>query len=253
MNRREKKALVRGDVVIVGVDVGKKKHWARIYNNEGLDVLSSFGIKNTKEDFQCLESKIARAQKQESASRVVIGMEPTGHYWKPLAWYLWERGYQLVAVNPYHVKQSKEIEDNSPSKTDRKDAGLIADLVWQGKFQHCILLEGDYAELRNLSVARSRQIKNLNSALNQLRAILDEYFPEYQAVFKYLTGNASLWVLRNVPFPKDVLKLNKEELIFSLKAATSNRVGEKRAEKLIKAAKNSIGLEVGLTGARTRL
>ncbi|GAW92209.1 hypothetical protein KKC1_13670, partial [Calderihabitans maritimus] len=32
MKKAEKKASVTGDVIIVGVDIAKKKHWARIYN-----------------------------------------------------------------------------------------------------------------------------------------------------------------------------------------------------------------------------
>ena len=35
----------------------------------------------------------------------------------------------LVVVNPYHVKQIKELDDNSPRKTDWKDSKTIAKLV----------------------------------------------------------------------------------------------------------------------------
>ncbi|GAW93405.1 IS110 family transposase, partial [Calderihabitans maritimus] len=129
-----------------------------------LDVVKPFSFQNTKDGFYRLVSKILKAKEIEQASRVVIGMEPTGHYWKPLAWFLTEQGYPVVIVNPLHVKRSKEMEDNSPGKTDRKDAGIIADLVSQGKFQHCILPKGIYAELRNLYVARQQQRRKLNSS-----------------------------------------------------------------------------------------
>ncbi|MCS3915681.1 hypothetical protein M2349_000822 [Caldanaerobacter subterraneus subsp. tengcongensis MB4] len=53
-------------------------------------------------------------------------------------------------------------------------------------------------------------------------------------------GKAAIWVLRNCPFPSIILKLSKEEIAGKLKKATSNKVGMKRAEKLIEAAKKSI-------------
>ena len=42
-------------------------------------------------------------------------------------------GISVVQVNPYAVKQTKEVEDNSQLKDDRKDPKLIANLVkgWQ--------------------------------------------------------------------------------------------------------------------------
>ena len=40
----------------------------------------------------------------------------------------------VVQVNPYAVKQTKEVEDNSQLKDDTKDPKLIANLVKDGNF-----------------------------------------------------------------------------------------------------------------------
>ena len=37
-------------------------------------------------------------------------------------------------VNPYSVKQTKELDDNSQSKNDRKDLKVIAKLVTEGRY-----------------------------------------------------------------------------------------------------------------------
>ena len=58
---------------------------------------------------------------QNRKSQIVLGLEPTGHYWFALAAWLITAGISAVQVNPYAVKQSKEIEDNSQLKDDRKD------------------------------------------------------------------------------------------------------------------------------------
>lgn len=175
------------------------------------------------------------------------------HYFKPLAWFLKERGYTVVIVNPYHVKKAKEMEDNSQAKNDRKDAGIIAHLVKEGRFLSCILPEGVYAELRVLNRARQQQKKKLGSALCELEAILDEYFPELPRVFKNLLGKAASFILRNRPFPSDILKAGLEQLTEELKKASSGRVGKKRAQALVAIAQESIGVKQGIEGARVKL
>ena len=43
-------------------------------------------------------------------------------------------GIKFVVVNPMHVKKSKELDDNSPTKNDVKDAKVIAQLVKDGRY-----------------------------------------------------------------------------------------------------------------------
>ncbi len=166
----EKLARITGNVVIVGIDVAKRTHWARITETRGFSLTPPFSFQNTRDGFFRLRAKMERAREQTQAKSVVLGLEPTGHYWKPLAWHLKEAGYTLVLVNPYHVKRRKELEDNSPTKSDRDDAGLIASLVRQGKYMTCLLPECIYADLRNLHVTRENQRRQVNRAQNQLQA-----------------------------------------------------------------------------------
>ncbi len=140
MQKAQKVGLVYGNILVVGVDVAKKNHFARIHNQMGLDAVKPFRFHNNKEGFYRLLSRICEAQSKEGTGRVVVGMEPTGHYWKPLAWFLHDHGYTVVIVNPYHVKKSKELEDNTQTKSDRKDAGIIVQLVKEGRFLNCISL-----------------------------------------------------------------------------------------------------------------
>lgn len=55
----------------------------------------------------------------------IIGFEPTGHYWFALGDFLKICGNMLGIVNPYHVKCTRELDDNSPSKNDQKDPDNI--------------------------------------------------------------------------------------------------------------------------------
>lgn len=60
---------------------------------------------------------------------VIVGMEPTGNYFFNLAKWLMDRDPQEVLVNPTTTKRNKEIRENNPSKSDPKDAAIIADIV----------------------------------------------------------------------------------------------------------------------------
>ncbi len=73
---------------------------------------------------------------------------------------------KLVLVNPHHVKKSKELDDNHPSKSDRKDPKTIAKLVIEGRYIEPYIPEGVYAELRIATASRDRLVKDLNGLNN---------------------------------------------------------------------------------------
>ncbi|TDI93166.1 MAG: hypothetical protein E2O77_03440 [Caldithrix sp.] len=98
------------------------------------------------------------------------------------------RGIRLVLVNPVHTKRVKEIRDNSPNKTDKKDRGVIADIIQLGCVLNVIAPKGEAAELRQLIHARERAIGARNALLNQLHAFAYKIFPEFNQIFKYLQG-----------------------------------------------------------------
>lgn len=240
--------------LLVGVDIAKKTDWARMLDGQtGIEVDTAFKFKNNTEGFARLLGKMSRTKERIEAENIIVAMEPSGHYWKPLASYLSKAGITVVIVNPYHVKKQKELDDNSPTKNDRKDALIIANLAWEGRFSRCYLPEGIWAELRGYTQSRWQQKRKLNAALNNLVAIADEYFPEYTEVFKDLLGKASMHILAHRPFPADIIKLTEEELAQELKAASNGRVGKKRAALLLSKARESIGVREGLTAARLRL
>ena len=79
----------------------------------------------------CIRDRLAAEQKK---GRIMVGLEPTGHYWFTLAAYLQGGSMKMVLVNPYHVKRSKELDDGHPSKSDKKDPKTIAKLVLEGRY-----------------------------------------------------------------------------------------------------------------------
>ncbi|WP_234701950.1 IS110 family transposase [Desulfotomaculum nigrificans] len=152
--RYSKVKQIRPNTLIVGIDIAKQTHWAQIML-QGRLIGKAFSIQNTREGFENLVRTLKAYQQKLGATNIVVGMEPTGHYFKPLAYYLHGTGMcEVVIVNPYHVNRSKELDDNSPSKNDRKDARLIAKLISQGTYFNLPLIFNTWAELRTANVSR---------------------------------------------------------------------------------------------------
>ena len=152
------------------------------------------------------------------------------------------QGISVVQVNPYAVKQTKEVEDNSQLKDDRKDPKLIANLVKDGNYGMPYLPEGLYADLRRLQTFRDQLAEDRIRNVNRLHREMKIYFPEYQDAFGKLDGAFTLEALKNAPFPQDILALGAEGLKKLWKDAKRKGCGYSRADKIIRYAKGSVGL-----------
>jgi len=246
------------NTLIVGVDIAKEVHWARFVDYRGMEIGKAISFTSEKKGFEKIIAEIETICKMKilknPINKIKIGMEPTGHYWKPLANYLVKKEYTVVCVNPYHTKKAKELDDNSPTASDKKDAITIARLVKDGRYFTPYLPEEVYAELRILTNIRHGILKRNSAAKNNITAVLDEYFPEITTVFKNpLTGKASRQVLKNCPFPCMILELGEDEVLKKIKEGVKKTVGVKKVRQLIESASNSIGVEYGLESAKLKL
>lgn len=244
--QNSKIAQVTESTIVVGVDVGSDRNYARVFNWRGQELSKkAYHFSNSEEGFERFQEYVAVYQKAAGAERIIVGCEPTGHYWFTLARYLKRKEIALVVVNPYHVKQLKELDDNSPKKTDEKDPKTIAKLVVEGRYGYPYLPEGIYAELREGVNIRDRVVKELNAAKNRLKRWLTIYFPEYLRVYRNYCAESGLTVLETAPLAEDVKELGAEGINRLWREKKLRAVGRKRAETLVKAAQNSIGLDGG--------
>jgi transposase len=251
----EKILRITPETLIVGIDVAKRIHWVRIINYRGIDLIKPFKINNTITGIKNLEEAIKKVKEKNDMKKVIVGMEPSGHYWKAIAWQmkLNEGVDYLVGVNPYHVKKSKELDDNSPEKSDRKDAGIIARLIRDGRYYDIYLPEGVYSELRIMATTRDRIVTKRKNAKNIVIAVMDEYFPEYEKVYKNIFVEGSIGLLKKYPFPEDIIKAGIEEIEKVLKESTQGKDWKKRAKKIYELAKKSIGVKEGQKSAKIKL
>ena len=248
MNYTQNKKIeqVSESTIAVGVDIGSELNFARAFDWRGVELTKKvFKFGNDIEGFSAFYEWMDDVLRRTAKSELIVGCEPTGHYWFPLARYLKERKIRLVIVNPYHVKQMKELDDNSPKKTDLKDPKTIAKLVVEGRFSEPYIPEGIYADLREAVSSRDRILKELNACSNRIQRWLKIYFPEYLGVYRKFDSDSGLMVLEKAPLPEDVIALGAEGVNKIWRENKMRAVGIKRAVTLVEAAHNSVGVKGG--------
>jgi len=174
--QNEKLNQVSVQSIVVGIDIASETHYARAFDWRGVELGKVFKFENSMEGFQSFSKWVDILKKKASKNAVLVGAEPTGHYWFGLASYLKDQEIKLVLVNPFHVKRSKELDDNHPSKTDFKDPKTIAKLVIEGRYNEPYIPEGVYADLRIATACRLRIIKELNGVKNRIQRWLKYTF-----------------------------------------------------------------------------
>ena len=239
---------------IVGIDIAKNVHWAGIILPNGKEIKKSFSFHNNRKGFESLVETVKNVLTMLNFKKAIIGMEPTGHYWKSCARYLKKIEWiKVVTVNPHHVKNSKEFDDNCQTKNDKKDCITIARLIKDARFFEPYLPEGIWADLRNLSNTRAELIRKQNAVKCRLVATIDEYFPEYTKIFKNVLSRTSEEILKKCPFPEDIKSLGKEELLKHIRETVKRGYSKKQVEKIYELAEESIGTTEGIKGARFQL
>lgn len=239
---------------IVGIDIAKNVHWAGIILPNGKEIKKSFSFNNNKKGFESLVETVKNVLTMLNFKKAIIGMEPTGHYWKACARYLKKIEWiKVVTVNPFHVKNAKEFDDNCQTKNDKKDCMTIARLIKDARFFEPYLPEGIWAELRNLSNTRVELVGKQNAVKNRLIATMDEYFPEYTKVFKKILSRTSEEILKECPFPEDIKSKGKEGLLKHIKKTVKRGYSKKQVETIYELANESIGTTEGTEGAKFQL
>ena len=216
MNSTQNKKIeqVKGATMIVGIDVGSEKHYFRAFHWRGIELTRKpVAFSNSMEGFNSFCNSVVELMKKNGLKEALVGLEPTGHYWFDLGQFMGEKNIGFVMVNPHHVHKTKELDDNSPSKNDRKDPRVIAGLVRDGRYFYSYMPTGVYAELRNASNRRFVLVEEQTRAKNRLQKWVAVYFPEYKGIYTHIDAKGGLLVLKQAPTPEEIVRLGVEGII----------------------------------------
>src|SRR5690606_32387148 len=252
-NTNEKINQVSENTLVIGVDIAKHKHFACAIDDRGRVLQKSFPVVQSRIGFENFYERLMALRTTHEKQEILVGFEPTGHYWMNLAAFLTNYGIPFVMVNPMHVNRSKELDDNLQTKNDQKDALVIARLMRDGRFSYPRILEGVEAELRNGATLRSKIQEDLNALQNRIVRWIDRFFPEFMTVFKDF-GKMAYAALEKTPLPMDIQDKSPEELLFLYRQVEGLKSPQlPKAKQLVEAAQYSIGLTEGLTMARIEI
>ena len=251
-SKNDKLTFISDDMLILGCDIGSETHYVRAIDTRGRELSkSAFSFNNDAEGFQKAKEWAVNLAAANDKKQIVLGLEPTGHYWFCLAAWMVSNGISVVQVNPYAVKQTKEVEDNSQLKDDTKDPKVIANLVKDGNYGMPYLPEGLYAELRRLSMFRDQLTEDRIRNVNRLHREMKIYFPEYKDAFGKVDGTFTLELLKQAPFPQDLMALGESGIKNIWHEAKLRGRGYNKAGEIIRHAGESIGLTDGADAGRT--
>ena len=239
--QNEKINQVKESTLVVGIDIGSTAQYARAFDWRGIELAKVFKFSNSREGFENFKDWMRWLQDKYKKSDVIAGIEPTGHYWFDLGAYLEDESILLIMVNPYAVKQTKELDDNSQSKNDRKDPKVIAKLVIDGRYSIPYTPDGVYADLRIMVANRKRLVRELTQIKNRFARWFAIYFPEYKEVFRDYEAQSSMLLLKAACTPKAVVELGVEKINQIWRDAKLRAVGMKRATTLCRTAKSRYG------------
>jgi len=244
--KNDKLSFISDNMLILGCDIGSETHYIRAIDTRGRALSkSAFKFGNSFDGFQSAKEWAVQLAVTHNKEQIVLGLEPTGHYWFCLATWMISNGISVVQVNPYAVKQTKEIEDNSQLKDDTKDPKLIANLVKDGNYGMPYLPEKLYADLRRLSMFRDQLCEDRIRCLNRLHREMKIYFPEYKDALGKVDGAFCLELLKKAPFPESMIALGTDGIRQIWHDAKLRGRGYSRANEILKYANESIGLKDG--------
>lgn len=243
---RQMRAEIRGSAqyLVVGVDVGKDKHYAFMGTAAGRSLWRKLVFDNRIAGFEKLLGQIETVRAQHGLEYVVIGMEPTANYHKPLLAHLIKAQQTVVLVSTVAVKHNRRLLDGRWDKNDTKDAANIADLVGQGKCQYVDVPSDDIRQLRCLLSLKTKLTRQAHAMRMRIRNhLLAQYFPElddYAQRSMRLVRPLVQWTMS----PQSIAAMQVDAFIEKVMPRADKRA-RKRLTAIWHDAQQSVGTDAG--------
>jgi len=237
---QERKQKIAG-MKVIGVDPAKERHQVTVLDEHGIQMGGSFSINVShkglnKDLWKKLGKILGKFRKQE----VVFAIESSCDLWRVFAGYLHNRGYAVVLVSPLITYKTRSTINNDFSKTDPKDAYLIAENAQGGKYNEYVSYSPEINKLHSLCIAHDKLTKDRNRIILRLRALMEEIFPEYLKCV-HVEIQTSLYLLERYFLPEHFQKLDIEEHEWPIRRLSRGNHKANTLQKIKEYAHNSIG------------
>ena len=220
-------------MLYVGIDIAKNKHDLACIDETGETIIINYRFANSYQGFHQLKLKLK--QLSPITQDVQIALESTGHYSYNIIAFLRELGYTVFAYNPLIIKEFAKSQSLRKTKTDRKDALLIARKLRSDITPEYYQTDKLMDELKELTRYQNRLIQSRSKCKNLYIRLLDIIFPELHGIVSNLHNQFIYDLLTNYPSPQKLARAHFSSLL-KIKRLTADK-----AHQIQEAAKQTIG------------
>ncbi len=164
-------------ILCVSIDISKDFHVVLLHNGLGEIVTPGFEIDIFRTGFEQFCQAVDEAIVRSQAQVVLVGMEPTGHYYENLARHIRTTGQAVTIINSFAVKENRNQQMMRCEKDDDIDTAAIGDLLRRGEGSPFRPLTGIYLQMQQLDRARLAEVKVQTMYKNRIIGHLDRIFP----------------------------------------------------------------------------
>jgi len=232
-------------MIYVGIDVASEKHDVCIMSEQGKIFKQKFQIKNTKDEYKKLLSKINEAKKLFKDSKVRIGIESTGVYSSTILNYLSSIEYvEVIFINPVLTNMFQLSQSVHYAKTDKIDAEGICNYLQDKRKKLLTYTPPSYHSLQLKSLYREliKMNKLITQSKNRLTGIIHIVFPEFLTIFNKLNSNTVFYLLKEYPTPNLLNGKHLDSFHKEINKKCKGRISIEQLSSLLSFAKDSIGV-----------
>ena len=221
-------------IYYVGIDISKYKHDFCIISNTGEVIVENSSFENNKKGFQSLLEQL----KPYDKSQVHIAFEATGHYSMNLEFFLIDKEFSFMKINPLIIKQFLKTRSLRRTKTDKTDALNIAEYLMSVPYKPNSLLLYHIYSLKSLCRTREQLIKERSKFAVLLTNELDKSFPELKPFFNNIISSTLLFILDKYKNPSHIALMKDYD---SIRCISRCKFTYAKFAKLKELAKNTVG------------
>lgn len=194
--------------IYVGIDWADDHHDVYI-TDDSAKMLDSFTIPHSCQGIQKLKKHLAKFQ--AAPEKILVSIESHRGL---LIYSLLKEGYQVYLINPKAMTRYRDRYRMSTSKSDPKDAMVLANILRTDLHLYKLLPQECLADARLKQLTRAhkslsqQQVKVTNQMTDQLK----QYYPVVLEIFSGVDQEITLAFLEQYPTPDDAKAASFDEL-----------------------------------------
>jgi len=228
--------------IVVGIDPSKDKHQAAVVDPQGSQRGPSFSFPVSASGYgETLWRSLSKILPSVDSRNLVFAIETACNLWETLAFFLSSRGHQVVLVSPLSTHHARPIMSMEFSRTDPKDAYLVATIAQRGAFQPYERFSPAHSSMHQMAITYDKLRQDLAQNRSRVHALLDRVFPEFVRIL-LPERDTALYLLKKCLFPDEFLALDIRTESRAIEQISRRQCGTETLEAIQRAAATSIGV-----------